>query len=93
MSQDLLNMNDRRNQLPAPMISRENISLWSILKNCIGKDMTRIAMPIHFNEPLSFLQRIVEYTEYLNLVVTACETDDPIQRLEVRVCCFFTTSY
>lgn len=66
------------------MISRDNISLWSILKNCIGKDMTRIAMPIHFNEPLSFIQRIVEYTEYLHLLEQACHVDDPIERIEVK---------
>lgn len=33
------------------------INLWSIIKNCIGKDLSKIPMPVNFNEPLSMLQR------------------------------------
>lgn len=31
------------------------ISLWSILKNNMGKDLSKIALPVFFNEPLSML--------------------------------------
>jgi hypothetical protein len=31
------------------------ISFWKILKDLIGKDLTRVSMPIYFNEPLSML--------------------------------------
>ena len=40
-------------------------------------------MPVVFNEPLSFLQRVVEYMEYGSLVNKAANCDDPIQRMEV----------
>ena len=40
-------------------------------------------MPVIFNEPLSFLQRIVEYMEYANLLSKAAMCDDPVQRIEV----------
>ena len=40
-------------------------------------------MPVIFNEPLSFLQRIVEYMEYATLLSKAAMCDDPMQRLEV----------
>lgn len=33
------------------------LSLWSLLKNCIGKDLSKIALPVNFSEPLSMLQR------------------------------------
>lgn len=33
------------------------LSLWGILKNCIGKDLSKIALPVNFSEPLSMLQR------------------------------------
>lgn len=33
------------------------LNLWSIIKNCIGKDLSKIPMPVNFNEPLSLLQR------------------------------------
>ena len=32
------------------------ICFHSIIKNLIGKDITRIALPIHLNEPLSLCQ-------------------------------------
>lgn len=35
------------------------LNLWSIIKNCIGKDLSKIPMPVNFNEPLSMLQRWV----------------------------------
>lgn len=34
-----------------------NLSLWSTLKSFIGKDLTKIPLPVNFNEPLSMLQR------------------------------------
>uniref|UniRef100_A0A1I8FGL1 YDG domain-containing protein n=1 Tax=Macrostomum lignano TaxID=282301 RepID=A0A1I8FGL1_9PLAT len=44
------------------------------LKNCIGKELTRIAMPISFNEPLSFLPACVtEYLEYSKLLFQSGE--------------------
>jgi len=41
-------------------------------------------MPVIFNEPLSFLERIAEYMEYTSLVEQAAACDDPVERLEVR---------
>jgi len=40
-------------------------------------------MPVTVNEPLSFLQRMVEYLEYAQLLSVASHTDDPVHRLEV----------
>jgi len=40
-------------------------------------------MPVIFNEPLSFLQRVVEYMEYGRLIERASASDDPIERHEV----------
>lgn len=41
-------------------------------------------MPVVFNEPLSFLQRLCEYMEYTSLIKKACMTSDPIDRIQVR---------
>ena len=49
-----------------------------------GQDLSKITMPVAVNEPLSFLQRMVEYLEYAELLVAASQTDDPVHRLEVR---------
>jgi oxysterol-binding protein-related protein 1/2 len=39
-------------------------------------------MPVHFNEPLSFLQRMIEYMEYSHLLRLASEQDDPVDRMK-----------
>ncbi|KAK7091857.1 hypothetical protein V1264_009484 [Littorina saxatilis] len=71
-----------RSQLPVAMFSRADFSVWSILKQCIGKELSKITMPVIFNEPLSFLQRITEYLEYAQLLRTAAQTDDPLLRMQ-----------
>ncbi|KAL1021364.1 hypothetical protein UPYG_G00012350 [Umbra pygmaea] len=71
-----------RTSLPAPMFSRNNFSVWSILKKCIGLELSKITMPIVFNEPLSFLQRITEYMEHTYLINKACSLSDSIERMQ-----------
>ncbi|CDJ69276.1 oxysterol-binding protein, putative [Eimeria necatrix] len=44
------------------------VNLWSVLKDCIGRDLSRIAMPVYFNEPTSFLQRQCEDLQYVDLL-------------------------
>ncbi|KAH8926952.1 hypothetical protein BT69DRAFT_1347639 [Atractiella rhizophila] len=57
----------RREQLPAP-VSGEELSLGGLIRKSIGKDMTKMAMPISMNEPLSALQRVAEEFEYSSLL-------------------------
>uniref|UniRef100_A0A674C960 Oxysterol-binding protein n=1 Tax=Salmo trutta TaxID=8032 RepID=A0A674C960_SALTR len=71
-----------RTTLPAPMFSRNNFSVWGILKKCIGLELSKITMPIVFNEPLSFLQRITEYMEHTDLINKACSLSDSIERMQ-----------
>ncbi|XP_006639683.1 oxysterol-binding protein-related protein 2b [Lepisosteus oculatus] len=72
----------RRTTLPAPMFSRNNFSVWGILKKCIGLELSKITMPIVFNEPLSFLQRITEYMEHTYLIHKACSLSDSVERMQ-----------
>lgn len=54
------NVIKRRNRIPdKPEV---HLNLWSILKSFIGKDLTKIPLPVNFNEPLSMLQRSFERT-------------------------------
>ncbi|XP_037911232.1 oxysterol-binding protein-related protein 1 isoform X2 [Hermetia illucens] len=71
-----------RTSLPVPMFSRNDFSIWSVLKNCIGKELSKITMPVIFNEPLSFLQRMCEYMEYAKLIRLASEQEDPVERMK-----------
>lgn len=38
------------------------------MKNCIGKDLSKIPMPVNFSEPLSMLQRLTEDYEYAEIL-------------------------
>uniref|UniRef100_A0A669EIG2 Oxysterol-binding protein n=1 Tax=Oreochromis niloticus TaxID=8128 RepID=A0A669EIG2_ORENI len=71
-----------RTSLPAPMFSRNDVSIWSILKKCIGMELSKIAMPVVFNEPLSFLQRLTEYMEHTYLIHQANATTDSVERMK-----------
>lgn len=42
-----------RDRLPSVAIPYGDASLWSVLKQVIGKELSKITMPIQFNEPLS----------------------------------------
>lgn len=80
----------RRTRIPEkPSCS---LSLWSIMKNCIGKELTKIPMPVNFNEPLSTLQRLTEDYEYADLLDRAAQCDDPALQL-VYIAAFAVSSY
>ena len=61
----------RRERLPEPAETQKSVSLWAIIKECIGKDLTRICLPVFFNEPLSALQKMAEEFEYSDLMERA----------------------
>ncbi|XP_034532018.1 oxysterol-binding protein-related protein 1 isoform X2 [Notolabrus celidotus] len=71
-----------RSSLPAPMFSRNDFSIWSILRNCIGMELSKITMPVIFNEPLSFLQRLTEYMEHTYLIHQANTSSDSVERMK-----------
>ncbi|GMH10482.1 hypothetical protein Nepgr_012323 [Nepenthes gracilis] len=63
----------RRKKLPHPAEKERGISLWSVIKDNIGKDLTKICLPVYFNEPLSSLQKCFEELEYSYLIDRAYE--------------------
>ncbi|EPY52957.1 sterol binding ankyrin repeat protein [Schizosaccharomyces cryophilus OY26] len=71
---------------------RPKISLWGILKGMIGKDMTKMALPVSFNEPTSLLQRVAEDMEYTDLLNLASQQDDPAWRV-LYVAAFAASEY
>ncbi|XWS25198.1 hypothetical protein CRYUN_Cryun27aG0049200 [Craigia yunnanensis] len=63
----------RRNKLPDPVEKEKGVSLWSMIKDNIGKDLTKVCLPVYFNEPLSSLQKCFEDLEYSYLLDRAYE--------------------
>ncbi|XP_063069434.1 oxysterol-binding protein-related protein 6 isoform X3 [Engraulis encrasicolus] len=84
--------NGRRTCLPAPSPDTSNINLWNILRNNIGKDLSKVSMPVELNEPLNTLQHMCEELEYSELLDKAADTDDPHERM-VLVAAFAVSGY
>jgi len=64
---------ERRKKLPQPIEKEKGVSLWSIIKDNVGNDLTRVCLPVYFNEPLSSLQKCFEDLEYSYLLDQAYE--------------------
>ncbi|XP_042332575.1 oxysterol-binding protein-related protein 6 isoform X2 [Sceloporus undulatus] len=84
--------NGRRTCLPSPCPDTSNINLWNILRNNIGKDLSKVSMPVELNEPLNTLQHLCEELEYSELLDKAAESDDPYERM-VLIAAFATSGY
>ncbi|THC95081.1 hypothetical protein EYZ11_005439 [Aspergillus tanneri] len=81
-----------RTKLKMDYDNRPRISLWGILKSMIGKDMTKMTLPVSFNEPTSLLQRVAEDLEYADLLDIAADRSDSMERL-VYVAAYAASEY
>lgn len=53
---DYTKLNERKTlPVPKPKVSK---NVFKILKDCIGKDLSKFSVPVYFNEPLSMLQKM-----------------------------------
>uniref|UniRef100_A0A914DW25 Oxysterol-binding protein n=1 Tax=Acrobeloides nanus TaxID=290746 RepID=A0A914DW25_9BILA len=76
-----------------PFRPSNSVNYLALAKHCVGKDPTKISMPVDFNEPLSVLQRSTEDLEYVYLLDMALEeTQDPSRRLAI-VAIFALSAY
>lgn len=48
-----------------------------------SQELSKITMPVIFNEPLSFLQRLTEYMEHTYLIHQANAATDSLERMKV----------
>lgn len=73
--------------------NRPKISLWGVLRSLVGKDMTKMTLPVSFNECTNLLQRSAEDMEYTDLLDKAASAvDDPGLRM-VYVAAYAASSY
>ncbi|KAK5780878.1 hypothetical protein RI543_002005 [Arxiozyma heterogenica] len=70
-----------RKKLALDKDERPRVSLWAVLKSMIGKDMTRMTLPVVFNEPTNLLQRVAEDMECSYLLDQAATFKDSTLRL------------
>lgn len=83
---------NRRSCLPVQRNPYQKINIWKVIKDSIGKDLTRIAVPVYFNEPMSFIQRFSEELIYSDLLRTANSCLKPEHRM-AYVAAFTISSY
>ncbi|KAJ2188896.1 hypothetical protein EV181_001943 [Coemansia sp. RSA 532] len=60
-----------RTELPEITRGGPSLNLWSIIRGAIGKDLSKVSVPVFFNEPTSFLQRFTEDMEYCDMLEIA----------------------
>lgn len=77
----IIGIDETREQLPAFKDPNESIKFVSLLKDMIGKDLTKIAFPVTFNEPLSMLQNLCENLEYSEILDQADSFSNSCERL------------
>jgi hypothetical protein len=70
-----------RTALPALKPPDQKVSVWKVIKDAIGKDLTKFCVPVYFNEPISMLQKVSEIMEYESLLVKADQESDSLMRL------------
>uniref|UniRef100_A0A4W6E8V6 Oxysterol binding protein n=1 Tax=Lates calcarifer TaxID=8187 RepID=A0A4W6E8V6_LATCA len=89
-SQELVPLKKRRTRIPDK--PNYSLNLWSIMKNCIGKELSKIPMPVNFNEPISMLQRLSEDLEYHELLDKAAKCQSSLEQM-CYVAAFSVSSY
>jgi hypothetical protein len=97
----------RKRRTAIPDKPDKPLNLWSIMRSCIGKvnmkpsillieplikDLSKIPMPVNFNEPLSMLQRITEDFEYHDYLDRAAAAESVEEQLAL-VSAFSVSSY
>jgi len=83
----------RRRFLPAPLEQEIRPSLWTVIKGAVGKDLTRITLPVTFNEPLSALQKFAEELQYAELLTAAASAPKSSNDRLLLVAAFAVSGY
>jgi hypothetical protein len=62
-----------REVLPYFKDPKLKISFWTIIKDSIGKDITKLSVPVYFNDPTNILQKCAASMEYNSILDMALE--------------------
>ncbi|KAJ0601734.1 putative oxysterol-binding protein [Helianthus annuus] len=70
-----------------PLKKKKGVSLWSMIKDNVGKDLTRVCLPVYFNEPISSFQKCFEDLEYSYLLDRAYQHGKEVLDALIGLCC------
>ena len=65
-----------RDELPWFKDPNINVSIWAIIKDSIGKDISKLTVPVYFNDPTSLLQKCAQSMEYNSILDKAIQIDE-----------------
>jgi hypothetical protein len=57
-----------RKELPWFKDPNIKVSIWAIIKDSIGKDISKLSVPVYFNDPTSLLQKCAQSLEYNHIL-------------------------
>lgn len=78
----VLDCDEERIALPCMRDTRlQGNVFWQILKDLIGKDISKYSMPVAVNEPLSHLQKYSEIFQFNDLLHRASQEENSLRRL------------
>uniref|UniRef100_A0A915NNB6 Oxysterol-binding protein n=1 Tax=Meloidogyne floridensis TaxID=298350 RepID=A0A915NNB6_9BILA len=69
-----------------------NPNYLTLIKGFVGKELSKMALPVEFNEPLSMLQRQTEELEYSYLLDLASKEKDLFKQMSL-ICVFVISGY
>jgi hypothetical protein len=88
----ILDLDDERTTLPYLRPPNTKFSIFQLLKDLIGKDLTKVSMPVYLNEPMSITQKAADSNEYIYLLERAAKEPNPFKRMAI-VAAFNGTVY
>lgn len=78
-----------RTSLPVKQDPNTKLNIWKLIKDNLGKDLSKISMPVIVNEPLSNTQKLIEFMEYADRLKKAASCQDEFLRLGYVMACSF----
>lgn len=87
-----IGVEESREFLPSFKDPNEKLRLFSLVKDMVGKDLTKITFPVTFNEPFSMLQNFCENLEYSTILDEGSKSKDSCLRL-AYIMAFAVSSY
>lgn len=78
-----------RDRMPVYRDPNMSLNVWSLFKDNIGKDLSKITMPVYLNEPQSMIQKIAEYLTYSECFRAANACNDRYMRPAYVLAGFF----
>lgn len=83
-----------RDELPWLKDPNIKISIWAIIKDSIGKDISKLTVPVYMNDASSLLQKCGSSMEYIDILDKACAEKEQAMRLAIVSVfgCSMTTS-